>query len=446
MNKREFYLQALRAKAYKKTAWNIACFALVQESPEAWRDDPYPYRLVQKPNGSYFVDPSTAELVLIEDSQPGRPLFVALEEIQLAPGDTDNVYDNLVTTYGNLLTNYLSCVHPFGGKVPFITGKFSPKDIEKIITPRILDEYEVPENGYVSSKTHAKEVALKTPIYISELIAFGNAVFSSVAYTQVFTPADSEKTLTAPPGLIEFRKSLIEKYKGKLHQRETVGQISKELVEFDSKYLKGDVSEGFLISKKSRNIVRMKMHLMYGAETGIEEKVDVTLIEKSLAEGWDITKFPELNNALRAGSYNRGKQTESGGEAFKDLIRAAANLKINTEDCGATEGVPLFTNRKDWLIGFSVIEKDNTITKVNDDNVGNYLGKEIKLRSPAFCKGDGTSTGLCTVCMGDRLSNNPTGLSVSVADYGSAFLAIFLSAAHSKGISLKKLNVRQLMS
>ncbi len=446
MIKREFYLKALRAGAYKKTAWNIACFALVQESPDAWKTDPYPYRLVPKSNGSYFVDPETAELVHIEDSVAGRPLFIALEEITLNAGDADNVYETIHTTYGNLLTNYFACIHGFGGKIPFFTGRFAPKDVERAFTNRLVDEYDSSVTGYVSSKTHTKEEAINTPVYIDELIRFGNSVFSTVAYTQVFTPADSPKTLTAPPGLIEFRKSLIEKYKKTLHQRETVGQIAKELEAFDAAYLKGDVSEGFLISKKSRSTVRMKMHLMYGAETGIEEKVDVVLIEKSLAEGWDVSKFPELNNALRAGSFNRGKQTESGGEAFKDLIRAAANLKINVEDCGDTTGIEMNTKRKDWLVGFSVIEQDKTITKVTNDNVGNYLGKSIRLRSPAFCVGNGGTTSLCKTCLGDRLSNNPTGLSVAIADYGSVFLALFLGAAHSKAINLKKMNVRALMS
>lgn len=446
MNKREFYLEALRAGTYKKTAWNISCFALTQEAPNAWQEDPYPYRLVQKPNGFYFVSPDNGELVFLEDSIPGEPLFLALEPVELGVGDTDNVYTPVETTYGNLLANYIDIIYGLGGKVPFITGRFNSDDIEKIITPRLSDEWEDRLGVVIKAGVNTVEEAMASPVYLSELKNFCDAAFSVVAYTQVFTPADSEKTLTGPPGLIEFRQSLIDKYKDKLHQRETVGQIAKELVAFDAEYLKGDVAEGFLISKKSRNIVRMKMHLMYGAETGIEEKVDVTLIQKSLAEGWDINQFPELNNALRAGAFNRGKQTESGGEAFKDLIRAAANFKINVQDCGSKYGMGITTGRKDWLIGFSAIIEGGKSVRIDNNNVGEYLNKYVRLRSPAFCKGDGTTTSLCVTCCGDRLSKNPTGVAVAVADYGSAFLAIFLGAAHSKGISLKKLDIRRLMS
>ena len=398
MNKRDFYLQAMRAGTYKKTAWNVSCYALTQEAPEAWLADPYPYRLVQKPNGHYYVDPDSGALVHITDSVAGQPLLEALEQIDLQVGDADNVYAPVVTTYGNVLANYITIIYGLGGKVPFISGRFNSVDVEKNITPRLSDEWTDRLNVEFKAGKNTAEEALAAPVYLSELKNFSDAAFSTVAYTQVFTPADSEKTLTGPPGLIEFRKSLIEKYKATLHQRETIGQIAKELVAFDAAYLKGDVAEGFLISKKSRNIVRMKMHLMYGTETGIEEKVDVTLIEKSLAEGWDIEKFPELNNALRAGAFNRGKQTESGGEAFKDLIRAAANFKINLDDCGAKYGMGITTGRKDWLIGFSAIIANGSSVRINNDNVGEYLNKYVRLRSPAFCKGDGSTTSLCKTC------------------------------------------------
>lgn len=88
MNKREFYLKALAAETYLITAWNIACFGLVAESPEDWKKKPYPYRLVQLPNAHYFVNPdNTEELVLIEDSVPGKPLLARNELIHLEVGD-----------------------------------------------------------------------------------------------------------------------------------------------------------------------------------------------------------------------------------------------------------------------------------------------------------------------------------------------------------------------
>jgi hypothetical protein len=448
MNKREFYLKALAAGAYLTTAWNIACFSLIAEGAEDWKKKPYPYRIVQLPNAHYFVNPeNTEELVLIDDCKPGHPLFVRNELIHLEHGDLENIYNPVDTTYGNVLANQIMLVRPFGNKIPFMVGHISTKKIEAIIEQR-LQERPVSELALVEATTpdDASVLPINAPIYIDEYLKFCDGAFSLVAYTQLFTPADTRKTMTAPPGLKEYRDKLIAENKGRLHDRAVVADISKKLQEFDAAYLKGDRGEDFMTSKKSREIVRPRLFLMYGAETGIEEKVDVDLIERSLTEGWDVTKFPTMNNTLRAGSFNRGKQTELGGEAVKDLFRASGNLKISSPDCGSTVGLPSFFREGDGerLIGFNAIDDKGGITKITQENVGSYLGKVIRLRSSMTCKNDHTD--YCEVCLGDRLANNPTGLSMAVADYGSAFLAIYMSAAHSKGIQIQKLHIEdQLM-
>jgi hypothetical protein len=450
MKKREFYLKALAAGAYLTTAWNIACFSLIAEGAEDWKKNPYPYRLVQMPNAHYFVNPdNTEELVMITDSVAGQPLLKRNELIELHPADLMNVYTPLRTTYGNVMANQIMLVRPFGGKIPFITGRVSIKKIEKIIEDRLMERPEYNGLAEASSTTGAVlslQEQLSLPIYIDEYLKYCDGAFSLVAYTQIFTPGETRKSMTAPPGIGALRDELVAANKGRLHDRAVVAEISNKLQQADAEYLKGDRAEDFLISSKSRTIVRPRLFLMYGAETGIEEKVDVDLIDKSLTEGWDITKFPSMNNALRAGSFNRGKQTELGGEAVKDLFRASGNLKISSEDCGSKVGLPSFfpAQDADRIIGFTAIEDSGETTKITKENVGNYLGKKIKLRSSMTCKN--SHTDLCAVCLGDRLANNPTGLSMAVADYGSAFLAIYMSAAHSKGIKLAKLDItKQLM-
>lgn len=445
MNKREFYLKALMAETYLITAWNIACFGLVAEGPEDWKKKPYPYRLVQLPNAHYFVNPdNTEELVLIEDSVPGKPLLARNELIHLEVGDLPNVYQPLDTTYGNVMANQIMLIRPFYNKIPFMAGRISTKKIEEIIAQRLQER--PAENAIAEAQVYDNSDPLKEPLYVDEYLKFCDGAFSLVAYTQLFTPADTRKTMTAPPGLKEYRDKLIAENQGRLHDRAVVADIAKKLQEYDKAYLKGDRGEDFLTSSKSREIVRPRLFLMYGAETGIEEKVDVDLIERSLTEGWDIEKFPSMNNALRAGSFNRGKQTELGGEAVKDLFRASGNLKISSPDCGSIVGLPSFFKKEDGarIIGFSAIEDNGGITKITKENVNEYVDKPIRLRSPMTCKN--SHTDYCSVCLGDRLANNPTGLSMAVADYGSAFLDIYMSAAHSKGIQVARLNIKdQLM-
>lgn len=440
MNKREFFLKAMAAKCYQNTAWNITAFSVVSEGPNDWMEKPSAYRVVQMPNGFFFVDPDDmGRLQRIDDAMPGQPLFRSHEPLFLDPQDLPNVYESGLTTYGNALANMLTLVYGFGGKIPFVSGRMNIGKIEGIIEKRLTED---PEGHNENEPEHMGQTIPtgQEPLYISEYLRFCNGTFSTVAYTQLFTPAVTEKTMTAPPGIVELRTKLVKQFQGRLHDRAVVAHIVTELQKLDAEYLKGDRGEGFLISDKSRKIVRSRLFLSYGAETGIEEKVDVDYIQPALVEGWDLQAFPAMNNALRAGSFNRGKQTELGGESVKDILRATGNMKISAPDCGSTLGIPEIIVKGDEhnLIGFSVVEEDGQSTKITADNVSSYMGRVIRKRSPMTCKMD--KTDFCAVCLGDRLANNPTGLSMATADYGSTFLAIYMSAAHSKGIQVAKLD------
>lgn len=457
MNKRDFYLAACKAGCYKKTKWNISAFSLVAEGPDDWKQDPYPYRLVSLINGHHYVDPEdTTRLLRIDDSVAGKPLLRALEAIELDVGDVENVRGPIRTTYGNVMANYICFVYAFGNKIPFQVGRINIRKIESIIESRLAENpadfieatgYDYSDKARFGNVLDAPGMSFNTddpdeqPIYIDEYLKFCNGTFSTVAYTQIFTPAATRKTMTGPPGIKELRDKLIKENAGRLHDRAVVADIVAQLQKVDAEYLKGDRGLGFLISAKSKQIVRSKMFLSYGAETGIEESVDVDYIPRALTEGWDVSKFASMNNALRAGSYNRGKQTELGGEAVKDILRATSNMTISGKDCGARYGIDDYypLGEEDRLIGFSVIEQSGETVKVTKDNVGEYMGKKIMRRTPMTCKMERTD--FCATCLGDRLANTPTGLSMAIADYGSAFLAIFMSAAHSKGIRAKKLDI-----
>lgn len=440
MNKREFYLKAINAEVYRKTAWNVSCFGIIRENLEAYKADPYPYRLVQTATGFFFIDPeNNNELTLIADSVAGRALFLTSEPVMLDVGDLLNVFTPIYTTYGNILFNALTTIEGFGNKLPFVTGRANIKKVEAMVQARLEQRPE----GDEAVNTYTRGVHdATTPIYIDEYLRYCDGAFSLVAYTQLCVPALTKKSMTPPPGLKALRDKLIAENAGRLHDRIVIAKIATELQKLDAEYLKGDRASGFLISDKSRKIVRSRLYLMYGADEGIEDKVDMNLIQNSLAEGWDFTKFPDMNDTLRAGSYNRGKQTESGGEAFKDLLTASANMRISGKDCGSTLGIPydITEANVNELVNFSVLV-DGVVSSVTEENKGEYLGKHLMRRSAMMCKFE--KTDFCETCLGTKLSLSPNGLSMTIADMGSTFLAIFLKKAHSSGIQVKKLEVHK---
>ena len=429
MKKRDFFLAAMKAKEYCRRAWVLSAFSLIKEGPDEWKKEPYAYRIVQSSSGFSFVDPNNDnQLSRIEDAKAGEPLFKFLERVELKKGDLPNVDKDLDVPYGNALLNCIVLVHAFGNKVPFVTGKFRPKALEGMILARLHD---TPKAG---------EARDPQRLYIDEYLRFADAAFALAGYNQISVPAASEKTMQAAPGIHEFRQRLIEENKDRLHDQAVIAKIDAALVQYDLDYLKGDPSEGFFISKKSTEIVRKKQYGMHGAEVGLSESVDVDLIQNSLSEGWDINKFPAMNNSLRAGSFNRGAQTMLGGASAKEIARAASNLRVNGKNCGSKLGVPIDidgNNYKD-LIGFWLVGTNEPIHVPDEETAKKYVGRHVARRSPLFCQSEFTD--YCACCVGDRLSANPSALSVAVSDLGAAFLYIFMAAAHAKKLAVTKLD------
>ena len=52
-------------------------------------------------------------------------------------------------------------------------------------------------------------------------------------------------------------------------------------------------------------------------------------------------------------------------------------------------------------------------------------------------------TDFCHVCVGKRLSNNPTGLSVAITSYGSTMMYINMKAMHSSTISVARMDIEK---
>jgi hypothetical protein len=441
MKKLDFFLNAMRAGEYKRTAWVISAFSIIAEGPEDWKKNPYPYRIVQTPVGHFFVDPSdTSKLISIDEFELGKPPFYVRDKATLLPDSVHNLVQEVTTTYGNILFNYIAVIYPFSKKIPFQLGRVTANKIESLIIDRLQDN---PKND--AEKSPADDVT--APIYVDEYLKFCNAIFSLSAYTQLWVPSYTAKSITAPPGVKELRTHLLEENKDRLHDPAVIAKIDAQLVQYLKDWMKDDLAMGFLIKDKSFSNVRKKLYLMTGAEYGMDDsKPEVDLIETSLSEGWDANKFATLNTSSRSGSFSRSSLTELGGEATKWLMRASSNITITMDDCKSNVGIEVLVNKgeESKLIGFTAIdiisdtENRSMQEKITSENVGNYLGRRIHIRSPMYCHA--TKTDFCKVCVGDRLAISPTGLSTAISEYGSVFLTTMMKSMHSSVLVLRRMN------
>lgn len=425
MDKPQYFLAALKAQCFLKKAWVCAAFSLTREAPGAWKHQPYPYRLVAEPNGYFYVDPEHPDQLLpIEDAPAGKPLFQWLDGISLEPGDLPNLPKGGRASYGTTLMNQTVLCYPFGPKIEFQWDAMTPRGLEKLILPRFRDDPVTPDTEPPSTKSN---------IYVTEYLRFTAAMFYMTSFTQISTPAATRKTMTAAPGIIALRENLLKEHKDMLDDPVVIAKIQAELVKHDKAYLKGDAGEGFLISGKAFAVVRQSLYGMIGAQKTMGGN-EFKTVKTSLAEGWDASTFTLMNNTSRSGSFDRGAETQLGGESVKWLLRASSNMNIAADDCGVKLGNPQWiTEDRHNTIGFGVVSEKGTVV-LTEENYGEYLGKKVMIRSPAFCKG--TITDYCKMCVGPRLSVSPTGLSNAVSQYGNTFMLISLGNMHGKQLSV----------
>lgn len=431
MLKRDYFLAAMAAGEYKRRAFVVSVFTLLMEGLDDWKKNPYNYRLVRSPGGYSYVDPNTGNLEQIEDGVVNVPLFGVTESVTLKPNDYPGLSEQIETTYGRLLFNYTVLYYAFGTKVPYINKKTSPRDLEDLIVDRVAD---IPEKK--SDRSEDK-------IYIDEYLKFCDAMFYLTAFTQVCVPGATRKSMVTPVGLKEYKKQLLEENKDKLNDPAVIAKIDAALVKYDRDYIKGDPAENFMLADKYYNIVRKKLYGMHGAEAGLSETYEVNLIKNSLSEGWDINNFPAMNNALRAGSYDRGASTMLGGESVKWLFRALSNMRVTENDCNSKLGIifDIDETNTNIIIGHYLIENGDTIHITNKEEAVRYIGKRVTVRSPMFC--NLKMTDYCEKCVGDKLAAQKTGLSVAGSEFGSIMLNMFMKKMHGTQLAVAKMDYKK---
>jgi hypothetical protein len=252
----------------------------------------------------------------------------------------------------------------------------------------------------------------------------------------------------------QFIEQGIEKYKKQVadeltkeygedwvRDRSKVVIFENKLKDFDTEYLKGDPSLGTFVSGGVKNGARVKMFLTFGAEVAFDKKSgDGKLVYNSLLEGYpkDPENLTNMFNTSRSGSYDRGANTQKGGSAAKEELRATASIKINDTDCGSKNGefvkVESYNYKQIENRYLLVNGKSSLITDAKQ-----YIGKTIEIRSPQYCLEKGRP--LCGVCSGESLRKYPNGVSIIMTDVSAILLATSMAAMHFKELKNIEFNI-----
>ena len=355
------------------------------------------------------------EFILIDWYVPFKPLLTMNDTVTVKPEAFKNLDKEIKTTTGRALVNKILYSDPFGSKIPFLNNETSVGKMENVIAKGLSDK-SILVSEYKIWMEHITYISMISPI-------------TNISAT--------EKNLLPPKGIEKYKKQVsdeLTKEYGEdwIRDRSKVVIFENKLKDFDTEYLKGDPSLGTFVSGKVKNGARVKMFLTFGSEVAFDKKSGAgKLVYPSLLEGYpkDPENLTNMFNTSRSGSYDRGANTQKGGSAAKEELRATASIKIVDNDCGAKVGKTVFVGYHNYeqLEGRHIIV-NGKVSIINDPKP--YIGKYIELRSPQYCREKDSS--LCGVCSGESLRKYPNGVSIIMTDVSAILLATSMSAMHFK--------------
>lgn len=268
--------------------------------------------------------------------------------------------------------------------------------------------------------------------------------------SRITTVSATPKNILPPPNIDKIKAGIVKDLNAKygedwVKDRSKVVEFESALKAYDAEFLKDDPSNGKLISGKVKDGARTKMFLTYGAEVAFDKKSGKTdLVINSLLEGYPKNSelLTNMFNTSRSGSYDRGKNTQKGGSAAKDILRATSSITITSNDCNDTLGknINVTVTNVHILKDRYLIENGKAVFI---ENPNSYIGKNIKLRSPMSCKEKDSS--LCSICLGKSLANYKTGISILVTDISAILLSSSMAAMHFKELKTIDFNILEVL-
>lgn len=432
MDRFTYYLLGLKGDAYHWKSWIVRCFSKsnllsLEEGKKrfakAFRDgsfhsdeNNYPYELYEDEGKICFINPKTEEVVYIKGATTERALLHVNESIFVPPGVIPNIKEKTVTTTGRLLFNQLAVVYAFKDLIPFTNKAIHYEDVEKVISSLLLDEPEDPSQR------------IKGKIYPSMMDDYYVGTGMTTGLNGICVPSATPYTLTASPKATVLAKKLFKENAGKMNDPIVSSRVWAQIKELDMEYVKQDPEYGFLINGKHFDVVRKKMFYCYGEEWSLDGK-EMTFIEKPLKDGVDLDNLPSIYNGTREGSFSRGGLTALAGERTKNVVRSTAGVMIPAQDCGTKMGlkITLFPELAHRYIGHFIIVNGENV-ELTPDNIGSYSGKQVNLRSTAYC--NQPENDFCVTCFGKEIIGRENSLSAEAGAVTSAFMDTFMSLMH----------------
>ena len=418
MDRRTLFIKGLQAKRYEDRVWVLSVLTV----PETTTGDTKPF-CVQVRDGQLYTLNEAGEEEPIEGVKANEPICVLRAPIEITKDDVPNATGKVTTTYGRVLYNALVILPVLSEHIEFMNEEVKVMDIIN----RAIDLLD-------SNK-----------ITVADLWEVCRLVFNTSTYTPITTTAATPKTVVGTPAAVKRKNELIAQNKDQLDRPDVVAKIEAEVIKMDRDALKGDESEDYFLGTKSFNVARKKNFIMHGAEEDFVDPSKVKTITNSLDDGWDLDDLPEIATSIVMGSYSRGVETQLGGVIVKVITRSMQNVTIRGDDCKSKMYYKMLLRPTiaKLFIG-RTISVNGKLILLDKDNIKNYEGKVVQLRSPLYCKMPYTD--FCKTCVGTTVGASEQAAAMLTADVGSTIMLASMAKMHAKALSVKTYNYEDCIS
>ena len=419
----EYINYALKKGFILITKWMEDMFMILKE--ETYEDE---YIKLDKTNMYVKVND---ELYLVSNKYGINklPLLIPKIEFKLSKDTMVNNKEDIVTTIGTAIINYVLLVHPFKDKIPYINKQFGVDTIQKDYIP----------DGLLNHK-----------FTIEEYITFVDSVTYMEGFGNIYSVSLTEKALLAPPGIKKFKDNLIKQYikeygENVLKDKNKVIEIENKISEYEDNYIKDDLSYGKLVSGKVKG-ARKKMYGSYGLGLDFTPSTDANYISDSLYEGYgdNRDKLATYFNDARLGSYARGAETQKAGSDTQITLNATNDIKILPNDCGTKlyETATITKDYKLYKYRYMFDNNGNTV-ELTEEYLKNNIGKSIKLRTPRRCN---TKRHFCKYCTSSNTEDRENVVSIMISNAGGIMLNEMMKKMHNTTVTTVVLDMDDLIS
>ena len=245
--------------------------------------------------------------------------------------------------------------------------------------------------------------------------------------------------------VVKRREELIEENKEALEKGDimTMSAIEKELVDLAKKEISDDPSMDLYYSGARGSIPNNYKQLSIVKGPVFNKTIGkYQFIKKSFFEGIDKEDLAAAATNVINGQYPKSCGTAISGYKAKQVssLGQAVILRKDVQDCGTKGYVEIVIppSMKSKFLYRYVIDGGKPVL-LDNNNIDNYVGKKVKLRSIMYC---GCDSGVCMTCAGrlfEKLQIDAIGLTTSTLT--GALLNLKMKAFHDSSVKVNAIDL-----